>query len=144
MGVGPGFGAEDGGWPDQKTLTANTFAAFADMDASPTKAWVIEQGLQRPEYRVFFERAFAKRPAEELYDLRRDPEQLHNVAGAAEYAGVLRQQSERLLQILRESGDPRVTTEPCVFDLPPFAGQPEPAAGGKAGKGKRKAAGQQE
>jgi len=144
MGVGPGFGAEDGGWPDEKTLTANTFAAFADMDASPTKAWVIEQGLQRPEYRVFFERAFAKRPAEELYDLRRDPEQLHNVAGAAEYAGVLRQQSERLLQILRESGDPRVTTEPCVFDLPPFADEPEPAGGIKAGKGKRKAAGQQE
>lgn len=145
MGVGPGFGAEDGEWPDSETLTSNTFAAFADMDASPTKAWVIEQGLRQPEYREFFERAFGKRPAEELYDLRSDPEQLRNVAGAAEYAEVLRQQRDRLLQILRESGDPRVTVEPSVFDQPPFAGEPEATGGGgKAGKVKRRAAGPQD
>jgi uncharacterized sulfatase len=142
MGVGPGFGAPEGAWPDSDRLAGNTFAAFADMDASPTKRWVIEQGLKQPEYRVFFERAFAKRPAEELYDLRRDPEQIHNVAGSAEYAGILQAHSERLIRILRESGDPRVMTEPCVFDLPPYAGQPEPAGnGGRGGKAGGRAAG---
>ncbi len=134
MGVGPGFGAPAGPWPDSEKLTNSTYAAFADMDASPTKAWVIEQGLQQPEYRVFFDRAFAQRPAEELYDLRKDPEQVRNVATDPAYAEVLRSEGERLLAILRESGDPRVTTEPCVFDLPPYAGELEPSGGGKKAK----------
>ncbi len=35
-----------------------------------------------------YDLAFAKRPAEELYDLRRDPGQTTNVAAETSYAGV--------------------------------------------------------
>ena len=50
-------------------LEKNTFIAYPDMDASPTKAWLILHGND-PQWKSYFDRAFGKRPAEELYDLR--------------------------------------------------------------------------
>jgi len=65
--------------PTQADLESNTYAAFADMDASPTKAWLV---LHRndPQWKRYYDIAFAKRPGEELYDLRKDPYQTNNVA----------------------------------------------------------------
>ena len=40
MGDGPGFNQPEGPMPDYVTLREDTFAAFPDMDASPTKAWI--------------------------------------------------------------------------------------------------------
>jgi hypothetical protein len=39
----------------------------------------------------FFQLCFAKRPAEELYDLSKDPHQINNVAGHPEYAAAQKQ-----------------------------------------------------
>ena len=63
------------------------------------------------EIKPFFDLAFAKRPAEELYDLTEDPYQLVNVAGEESYAQVLQLLSEQLTQHLKEDGDPRETGE---------------------------------
>jgi hypothetical protein len=48
-----------------------------------------------PQVAKLFELGFGKRPAEELYDLRKDPGELNNVADKPEYAMVKR----RLRQI---------------------------------------------
>ena len=125
MGVAPGFGLPPGPMPPHDQLESNTFAAFADMDASPTRTWLIEQALNSTEYHPWFEHAFAQRPAEELYDLKSDPDQWINLAADPNFTPVREKLSQRLMQILTTTGDPRVTTQPAAFDLPPFSSDPE-------------------
>jgi len=66
--------------------------------------------------------AFAKRPGDELYDLRKDPGQLENVADEPEYAQVKAQLSERLLSELRRTGDPRVVGGAERLETYPYYG----------------------
>ena len=100
-------------------IEKNTYAAFADMDASPTKAWVVHH-FDDPEFKWVFDHTFAKRPAEELYDLAKDHDQIKNVATDPAYAEVLRKMSAQLLTTLKEVEDPRVGPSPVKFELPPF------------------------
>ena len=96
------------------------------MDASPTKAWVFTHGTE-PGMERYFEIAFGVRPAEELYDLRKDPHWMNNVADDPDYAATRQRLSERLMSVLRETGDPRVTGDGTTFEKPPYAG-PLPGA----------------
>jgi N-sulfoglucosamine sulfohydrolase len=50
--------------------------------------------------------AYLKRPAEELYDLTRDPDEVVNVVGNRAYAGVLADLRQRLLKIRTTTRDP--------------------------------------
>jgi uncharacterized sulfatase len=121
--------------PPLRTLESNTFAAFADMDASPTKAWLIQHSKD-PKWKWHYDFAFGKRPAEELYDLAKDPDQTHNVATDPAYAAQKQALAEQLLSRLKSAADPRVTGDGKTFDQPPFTDPVTPAAG-KKGKGKR-------
>ncbi|MFO1447324.1 MAG: sulfatase [Opitutaceae bacterium] len=100
-------------------VARNNRIGFMDMDAGPTKAWLIqhrEDAFGRP----FYEATFGRRPLEELYDLRRDPDQTRNLAQDHAYADVRAGLEKRLLAHLREAGDPRVIATPSAFDRPPF------------------------
>jgi uncharacterized sulfatase len=105
--------------PGYEPLANNTRLAFADMDAGPTKAWLIGN-RNDPQWQRHYDYAFAKRPAEELYDLSKDPDQAKNVAAETAYAAKKRELSERLLQTLKENGDPRVTGGGTLYENPPF------------------------
>ncbi|HEX4144821.1 MAG TPA: sulfatase [Pirellulales bacterium] len=120
MGEAPGFGKPPGPFPPFKELEDETFVAFADMDAGPTKAWLIKN-RNDVGMKPFIEYAFGLRPAEELYDLAKDPDQLHNVADEAAYAETKRKLGERLMKVLKETGDPRVTGDGGTFDRPPYS-----------------------
>ncbi len=135
----PGIAANRGE-ADAQALETSTYAAYADMDASPTKAWLIAH-REDPQWKWHYDFAFGKRPAEELYDLSNDPDQVKNVAADPQYAGQKQQLGQQLLKLLTEAGDPRVTGDGRTFDSPPFSDVP-PDAGkkGKAGKNKKKAA----
>jgi len=126
MGTGPGYGEPDGPVPAYEQLERNTFAAFADLDASPTKAWILthrdDSGMQ-----PYVDWMVGRLPAEELYVLKDDPHQIHNVAESEQFAEVKKQLSERLMDVLKSTGDPRVTGDGTQFDKPPFAG-PLPGA----------------
>jgi N-sulfoglucosamine sulfohydrolase len=102
--------------PDFDMLCHNTRAAFADIDASPTKAWMIHH---RNDADVLPMLAFAweKRPGEELYDLKKDPHQTKNLAGDPAYAGTLRNLSDQLMAELEKGNDPRLED---AFDRPPY------------------------
>jgi uncharacterized sulfatase len=94
---------------------------FGEIDSSPTKTFMMEL---RNEHDVAFlaELAFGMRPAEELYDLRNDPHQMHNVAGAVdmvEHQLMLRRQ---LFDHLTMTKDPRVTGGPVEWDHYPYYG----------------------
>ena len=111
--------------PSTDVLSSNTHIAFADMDASPTKAWLILNGRQ-PQWQKFYDLAFAKRPAEELYDLRKDPAQLVNLAADPAHAATKDSLSRQLVDSLRAAGDPRLSGDGLAFDRPPFSDLPTP------------------
>jgi uncharacterized sulfatase len=123
--------------PSQDALENNTFVAFPDMDASPTKAWLI-QHRNDSQWRLYYEYAFEKRPAEELYDLRKDPDQIRNVATDPAYADIKRKLSEQMAGTLTAAGDPRFTDDGGRFEKPPYTDAAEAApkakGGGKKGK----------
>jgi N-sulfoglucosamine sulfohydrolase len=108
--------------PTLKELTEQTFVTYADLDASPTKAWLFAREKD-PKWKWHFDVAFGKRPFAELYDLREDPDQVTNLAESAKYASVRGSLHERLMGILRDTNDPRVTQSIPVFERPPFAGE---------------------
>jgi len=121
--------------PSADALEHNTFIAFSDMDASPTKAWLVSQ-YALPQWQWHYDYAFAKRPAEQLFDLRKDPDQTVNVAADPAYAEARRKMATRLVKILTDANDPRVTGDGQTFERSPFT-DPEPVRPGKKG-GKRK------
>jgi arylsulfatase A-like enzyme len=106
--------------PPTQALENNTQIAFADMDSSPTKAWLVAH-RNEPQLRWYYDYAFARRPAEELYDLRSDPDQIKNCAGDPSYASTRRELADRLMTILTEAHDPRLDD---AFDRPPFVTNP--------------------
>lgn len=114
----PGIAAEPGSLPSAE-LETNTYAAFPDMDGSPTKAWLLNHRAD-PEWSGLFERTFGKRPGEELYDLRKDPQEVRNVAADPAYAAEREKFAKSLMKTLTEAGDPRVTGDGQTFERPPF------------------------
>ncbi len=118
--------------PAFEVLAADTAAAYADLDASPTKAWMILNRAD-PSVREAYALGFGKRPAEELYDLRLDPDQMRNLAGDPRHDRLRADLRERLFAELRAQRDPRVCDEHCRFERSPFTDHPCPpeAAGAR-------------
>lgn len=114
------------GIPDAKQ--AHIENSFADCDNGPTKSFLIEH-RDDPQVKRYYDLAFAKRPGEELYDLRKDPGQLANVAGESQYASIRQELADRLTAELRATSDPRVIGGGEKFDQYPYYGSPQkPAA----------------
>ncbi|MSR51690.1 MAG: sulfatase [Gemmataceae bacterium] len=109
--------------PGANALENDTFAAFADMDASPTKAWLVAHRNDK-EWEWHYNYAFGKRPAEELYDLRTDPDQVKNIAGNTDHEAARKKLAEQLSKILTDAGDPRLVEKDCRFERPPFTDAP--------------------
>jgi len=95
--------------------------AFADCDDGPTKSFLIAH-QDDPAITPYFELAFAKRPAEELYDLKSDPEQLVNVADRPEFRAQRNRLWQQLEGELKASQDPRVIGGAEKFDAYPYLG----------------------
>jgi len=82
---------------------------------SPTKMFLLQRP-DDPEYRSLFDLAFAKRPAEELYDLATDPYQMNNVAKDPVYESTRAELSARLQEYLRSAADPREVGGPMKWE----------------------------
>ena len=101
---------------DQRSMVKgfkSLYPGYHDVDPSPSKEEVM--AMQGTPY---FDRAFAKRPQEQLYDIQKDPYCTQNIAVFPEYREVLIQLKQQLLSDLKEQGDPRVSDNP-VFDSYP-------------------------
>ena len=107
--------------PSFEELSSNTRVVYADMDASPTKAWMIHHRAEE-DVQKLFQLGFGKRPREELYDLRVDPDHMKNVAGDPAYFDSKKELAAKLMYILRQNDDPRLVEAPCRFEYEPFAG----------------------
>lgn len=121
--------------PDTDTLTNETFVAYSDIDASPTKAWMVEN-RNDPEYKKQWELGFGKRPGRELYVVSEDPDQVENVAESPAYKEIVEKLDGELMEELTHAEDPRVTEDPVPFENSPFTDAVERRK--KGAKGKKK------
>lgn len=135
MPMGSAGAVTDTAEPDDEALENNTHITFADMDSSPTKAWIIKH-RHDSQWKWVYDLAFGKRPAEELYDLRKDPDQIINVANQPEYEKMRQEMSARLMAELKSAKDPRLGDDP-IFEKSPFTD----ASDGGWNKGQRKPSG---
>jgi arylsulfatase A-like enzyme len=117
LGTPTGITATD--TPAFDALQNTTYTAFADMDASPTKAWVITH-RNEPQWKNYYDMAFGKRPAEELYDVKKDPDMVNNLAGNTDFAKTKEAMAARLTTELTRAQDPRIVENPPRFERAPF------------------------
>ncbi|MDD3968509.1 MAG: sulfatase [Proteiniphilum sp.] len=90
--------------------------AFTDIDASPSKSYLVEQH-SNDSVKTFFELAYGKVPEYELYHVKNDPSCLVNLSGEKEFASVESRLKRELLKELERSGDPRIVgPDHTIFD----------------------------
>lgn len=81
--------------------------AFTDVDASPSKSFLIENHM-KDQIRYFFDLAYAKRTEFELYDIVNDPFCLNNIYGKVPFISLGEEMKSELMKRLIKSRDPRV------------------------------------
>lgn len=97
---------------------------YADCDAGPTKTYIFENRQKDDEHRRAFELSFAKRPVDELYDLTKDPDQIHNIAADPANLKILGNMKKTLQERLEKLNDPRASDPDYGgFDKHPYYGQ---------------------
>ncbi len=101
---------------------------YHDIDACPTLDWLIEHreaaptGDPSPLDRrgnggaYYFHLAVDHRPAEELYDIKKDPGCLKNLADDPRFTQVCKKLSMQLETKLRNTGDPRILDGGDIFE----------------------------
>ncbi len=109
-------------WPAGDPEMWKSVGPFGDIDGGPTKD-VVLAGRDDPVIGRFFRLACAKRPAEELYDVVKDPYQLVNVADRPEYAAAKKQIRADLDRWMRETDDPRAKGVDDRWDRYPYYGE---------------------
>ncbi len=108
------------GEAQSEAMKKDTFAGFCDVDAGPTKAWIMAH-RDDAAVKPFYDRAFGKRPERELYDLRNDPYELKNLAEDPAHSDTVRDLDARLMAELKATGDPRASGGGDEFDRYPSA-----------------------
>lgn len=102
-------------WPMGDPLTG-----YLNTDGGPTKSFILEENRQGRNHWLW-DLNFGRRPAEELYDLSRDPDCLVNLAGDSDYAQRREAMAAELMAELRRQEDPRVAGAGDEFDRYPYA-----------------------
>lgn len=98
-------------WP-----VGNPETDFGNCDPGPSKEVLKLLGGH------FYELCFGKRQPDELYDLRRDPEGVNNLAGDLAHRERLDDLRYRMMQMLRDEQDPRALGEAAIFDTYKYVG----------------------
>jgi N-sulfoglucosamine sulfohydrolase len=111
---------------------------LADCDNGPTKTYMVDNRGKDDLHRRLYDLSFGKRPRVELYDVKKDPEQLTNVAGKPQYADVQKKLAAQLMAELKATGDPRVVGGGELFDDYPYYGGGPTKPGFRRKRPKRK------
>jgi uncharacterized sulfatase len=90
-------------------------AAYHDIDNGPSLAFLVSHHAD-PKIARFLELAVVKRPAEELYDILRDPGCLVNLATHPEHASTRQRLARELDDELRTTGDPRTMGKGDIWE----------------------------
>ncbi len=102
------------GGPD---FIASHQGTFGDIDAGPTKSYMIEHQNDE-DVKELFDMSFSKLPAEELYAIDKDPAQMINLADNPKYAKVKAELIKQMEDYQVRTGDPRVFGKSPWDDYP--------------------------
>jgi arylsulfatase A-like enzyme len=110
-------------WPAGDPRVWKAVGPFGDIDPGPTKSLLLSR-RHEAEVARYFELACGKRPAEELYDLDKDPHQLTNVAAEPAYTTRLPPLRHALDEWMKRTADPRAAAggDYDAFDRYPYFG----------------------
>ena len=97
-------------WPTGGPFLSSNKTYHGDVDACPTKTFMTDPANQR-KYSSEYDLCFGKRPLEELYDVRSDPDQVRNLAADPTLAEAKETLWRRLKSELERTGDPRIRGE---------------------------------
>lgn len=107
-------------WPAGDPHWVATQGPYGDIDSSPSKSYLLEH-QNDSVIAPFFRMAVEKRPAEELYDISEDPDQLNNVVSNPNYEMELKTLRRKLKNWRWETSDPRlIYDEYNQFDKYPY------------------------
>jgi N-sulfoglucosamine sulfohydrolase len=102
-------------WP-----ACNPETGYLNVDASPTKSLILDaHRLSAGD--IPWALCFGKRPAEELFDLRKDPDCMTNLALGDAAKAQLAALKAQLHAELKQQGDPRMEGKGDIFDKYPHA-----------------------
>ena len=107
-------------WPMGDPPTKDVKTGYNDMGPGPTKEFMIKN---RDEFPALFKEGFEKRPADQLFDIKRDPGCTQNLADNPEYVSIKNTLKDQLTKLLTKQGDPRILGYGDIFDsYPRFLG----------------------
>jgi N-sulfoglucosamine sulfohydrolase len=122
---------EPGRWP------AGDPPLYGDIDPymlnypGPAKFYMIAN-KDNPAVKPMFELGFGKRPAEELFDVKNDPDQLRNLAADAKYIKIKETLAAQMKGYLVQTKDPRMGNSKLIWDSTPYFSEidktPRPSA----------------
>lgn len=102
-------------WP-----AGNPETGYLASDASPTKTQILEFRRSGRDD-TFWQMAFGKRGAEELYNIDEDPACVRNLASDLEFAPMKEELASQLFSELEAQDDPRMFGQGSLFDDYPIA-----------------------
>lgn len=117
-------------WPAGDPTVYFAVGDFGDIDPGPSKDLLLSR-RNDPVIGKFFKLATDKRPAEEIYDLKKDRGQINNVADKAEYAAAKKKLRAELDKWMRDTQDPRATKDDDRWDHYRYFGNPDRSEGQK-------------
>ncbi len=110
-------------WPAGDPELYVAVGPFGDIDGGPSKDVLLDRRAD-PAITRFFDLATAKRSEDELFDLKKDPHQLVDVARDPAYAATRVRLRQELEAWQRTTGDPRLGADDDRWDRYPYYGAP--------------------
>ena len=102
-------------WP-----AGNPETGYLNTDGSPTKTVILNR-RKVPDSASYWSESFGKRPTEELYLKKTDPECMNNLSLHPEHQSAKEALKKQLFEQLGAEGDPRMFGRGEVFDEYPYA-----------------------
>lgn len=106
---------EPGRWP-----ACNPETGYLNVDGGATKTFILDQHRLNPRD-PFWKLCFGKRPSEEFYDLKADPDCVRNLADDPAFNQSREALERQMIAELRQQQDPRMEGRGEVFDHYPYA-----------------------
>jgi arylsulfatase A-like enzyme len=97
-------------WP-----AGNPETGYANCDGGPTKTEILELRRKGIDDQ-YWQQSFGKRPEEELYSLKGDPDCVHNLADDKKFQSLKENLKNQMFDELKAQGDPRMFGKGYIFD----------------------------